>query len=69
MKRSFRDLVLWIAVIGSFTISVVQPSLRLPAMLFVFIGITVMILRWRRRNPDEGGHGPKANPPTGGREP
>lgn len=50
MKRNWRNLVLWIAVVGSFTISVADPSLRLPAMFFVFIGVTIMILRRRRRD-------------------
>jgi len=54
MRDRLRNLVLWIAVIGSFTISIIDPSVRLPAMFFVFLGITVMLLRWRRRNPDAG---------------
>jgi len=54
MKNRLRNLILWIAIVGSFTVSMVEPTLRLPAMFFVFVGITVMILRWRRRNPDAG---------------
>ena len=54
MRDRLRNLVLWIAVIGSFTISIIDPSVRLPAMFFVFLGITVMLLRWRRRNPNAG---------------
>lgn len=64
MSDRFRDLILRIAVIGSFTISLVEPSVRLPAMFFVFLGVTVMVLRWRRRNP--GPRDPKANQQSDG---
>lgn len=65
MRNRFRDLVLWIAIVGSFTVSMVEPTLRLPAMFFVFVGITVMVLRWRRRNPDA--RKPESEPSRSGR--